>query len=440
MGTKIEFFAIYLGLYSSAFVFTVIFPYASEMVMGFGTTSDKNGTGYWVGLLATSLMVGRTISSPIWGLLIDKWGRKPVTQIGLFMMILLSISFGLSPSLFWALFFRFLLGCFSPLMISSRTILSEICSKEEISSAMAWYNLSWNIGSISGNLIGGVLSNPESKGITNNELFTNYPYLLPNLFPAVICLIAFILGQKYLRETMKNKNETFLTDKQRTIKEILLDKKIFPALTTCLIMSFSSTCFQELITLYSWAKTESGGLELSTNEIGYLLGGINLVLLFFQRQFYMTFYKKLGNIKLSQYSLITWTVIISSLPITSTIENQYFKYSFLFLVCLLWYLADFVLFTSIFVILNNSVPSNELARLNGSIISLNCLGRMLAPTTIGTTFALSVNSGLTFPLNYAFSFYLIASVLIVGVFCSFKLGSEETSEDKNEIALTEIEE
>ena len=50
---------------------------------------------------------------------------------------------------------------------------------------------------------------------------------------------------------MKNKNETFLTDKQRTIKEILLDKKIFPALTTCLIMSFSSTCFQELITLYS---------------------------------------------------------------------------------------------------------------------------------------------------------------------------------------------
>ena len=39
-------FTIYAGIYVTAFVFTLVFPFASEMVMVFEVTNDKNKTGY----------------------------------------------------------------------------------------------------------------------------------------------------------------------------------------------------------------------------------------------------------------------------------------------------------------------------------------------------------------------------------------------------------
>ena len=186
MVSKIEFFTIYFGFFSAAFAFTVVFPFVNEMIMNFGATTDKDKTGYWAGLIASSLMLGRAIFSPIWGYILDTLGRKPSTQFGLISQSILSIAFGFGTSVIWAMITRFLMGALTPLMMSARTIIGEICKGDEMNNAMAWLTITWNIGSISGSFFGGIFSNPEAKGYISSGIFADYPYLLVNLTPAYI--------------------------------------------------------------------------------------------------------------------------------------------------------------------------------------------------------------------------------------------------------------
>lgn len=66
-------------------------------------TSATNASGYYAGYVSSAFMVGRVGSSYFWGRFADRHGRLPVIYMGLISMVVLSIAFGLSTSLLWAL-------------------------------------------------------------------------------------------------------------------------------------------------------------------------------------------------------------------------------------------------------------------------------------------------------------------------------------------------
>ena len=421
MTKKIELLVAYLGMYAAALVFTVIFPFASDMVMKFGGASDRDSTGFWVGMIATSLMIGRVVSSPIWGYIIDIWGRKSVTQFALFCMIILQVSFGLCNSILSAMIIRLLIGLTAPLMISSKTLVSELW-KDNIPEAMVWITITWNIGSISGSVFGGVLSDPNSSGLTNSSFFEDYPYFLCSLIPGMICLIAFILGFIYLRETLVKSGPNLLLRKSRSIKQITFDPKVFPILMTYLINSYNSTAFQELITLFAWAKRKSGGLEYSPAQIGYLLGISSIGLLFVQRNLYLWLKNKLGVLKLGilSWALIPFVTLI--IPLVSFIGNDAVLFISIIFLCFIWLFLEFCICTCAMVALNNSVPYWELGRITGISMSLNCFSRAFAPAFMGSLFAATIkNSALPHPLNYSMGFYSLAAVQCCGYWFFIKV-------------------
>lgn len=89
-------FGIYLSSLANAMVFTVLIPFASKMVMKLGLSDNRSTTGTWVGILTFSLMLGRTITSPIWGHICDSWGRRPTMIAGIVSIALFSLLFGFS--------------------------------------------------------------------------------------------------------------------------------------------------------------------------------------------------------------------------------------------------------------------------------------------------------------------------------------------------------
>lgn len=435
---QIELFIVYQGMYCSAFVFTVIFPYASQLVMEFGMATDRNTTGYWVGLIASSLMLGRVLSSTAWGYILDCWGRKPVTQLAVFSMTILCIAFGIAQSMATAMIVRFLLGLFTPIGISSRIIITELLQGQDISSAMAWFVISWNIGSISGSLFGGILANPP-EGFFTQGIFEKYPFLLPNLLPSAICIITLVLGQVYLRETLVKVDQEKYAG--RSLWKIAIGPKVFPILFLYLIQSFIGTSFQELITLFAWAKKSSGGLELETKYIGLLLGGSNFALLMFQRRAYVYLVNTIGNPAITKYSLFFLSIFTSLIPLTGLLTNDYIKFSLLPILCIIWYFSEFILCTSLVVQLNTSVHPSELGRITGFSMTLNCIARMIAPTSTGFLFARTINSSLPQPFNTSCSYYLLSCMTLLGLAASKKLEkTSEKSPNPSEIALVEIEE
>ena len=439
---KLELVIVYLGMYCAAFTFTVVFPFASEMVMSFGVASNRDSTGFWVGLLATSIMVGRVVSSPIWGSLIDIWGRKVVTQFSLISMSVLQTLFGLCTSITPALIIRLSLGLLSPLMISSKTIAAELL-KDNIADAMIWITITWNIGSISGSFFGGILSNPNSKGLTSGSFFEDRPFFLCCLLPSIICLITFALSSVYLRETLvKYEKGNLLSPNLRSIKEILLDPVVLPICVVYGILSFNATAFQELITLYCWAKRKSGGLELSSQQIGYILGISNFGLLFIQRNLFLFFSNKVGMLGLCKWGFFLLPFFSLSVPLSSLIENEDLCFAYMIFVCIFWYFADFSVCTAILVVMNHSVPNYELGKLNGATMSINCLLRALAPVTIGSLFAFTItNDNLHNPINYSICFYFLVIVQFLGLYFSLKISSstqEAYKEATSEIPLVEM--
>ena len=419
---RIELLTIYLGMYASSLVYTLIFPFANEMIIYFGVTSDRNATGFWVGLLASALMLGRVISSPIWGCIIDSWGRKPVTQLALASMAILCILFGISTSMIYALVIRFLLGVLTPLTISSKTLLSDLYKGQSMNSAMAWVSIAWNLGSISGSVFGGILSNPGEKDLISGGLFVDYPYLLANLVPSIVCIISLALGFVFLKETLV-KGSVQEQGNNKTLLQIATQPQVYPLLFIQVVLGFSYTGFQELIALLSWAEADSGGLQLTTTQIGYLLGASNLLLLLFQRQLYVYLARVMGNIMIPRYGLFAAPFVSILVPLSGLIHDTYAKFTVLLFLCMLWFFLDFATNTATMVLMNESVHPEELGRLNGINVSMVCAIRMISPIAVGYTFALAIESWLPQPFNYSCGFYLVAIAQCVGLLFTFKIQS-----------------
>jgi MFS family permease len=263
----------YMGVFIGSITFTIVFPFANEMVMSFGVVSDKDKTGTYVGIMASSLMFSRTISSPFWGYVIDKWGRKKVTQFSLISSLVLCFVFGLSNNFVFAVVIRFLIGALTPITISSRTILGDLFKGREASSGMAGFSIAWGMGSVSGGFLGGILANKAYINTRLGWVFVEYPFLLVNLVPSLMSLVALVLGELYLRDDLVKNEENLIESNSRNMKELLLDTKLLVLLSMSFLLSYNSTGFQELIVLFFWAKRDSGGLEINTQQIGYITGG-----------------------------------------------------------------------------------------------------------------------------------------------------------------------
>ncbi|CAG9333238.1 unnamed protein product [Blepharisma stoltei] len=407
-------FATYLGLFANAVVYTIIIPFGSKMVSAFGMANDRDSTGTWVGILTFVLMFGRTIASPFWGIICDKWGRKPVMIVGTLSNVILSIAFGFSSSFIWALLVRFFLGIMTPLTMVVKTLLSELCPGE--SNAIAWQIVMWQMGLIGGNIIGGLLEDPKSSGLIKSGIFADYPFLLPNFFAAIMSAVALVLLIPFLEETLQKNNDDELSLSQgRSYWKIVTDPLVKRLVSVYFILSGNLTAFQELISLWCWASISKGGFEMNPSEIGMILAISSAILLLFQKCSYNWLVERSGLVSICSYSLLFSSPFLMIMPIASVFnEYLWLKWISLTCVCMAWYFITFISNTSIMTISNNSVISKERGRMNGIFMSMGSLARSVSPLFFGFLFAKSIEIDWIFPFDYALSFYLMAIFSSIG--------------------------
>jgi Major Facilitator Superfamily len=157
-------------------------------------------------------MLGRFLTSYKWGVISDRIGRKPVLLLGITSVLVFSVAFGLSTSLWFAIVSRFLLGLGNGIVGVSKTCISEICGREHEVRGMGIMLGCWSISFIIGPALGGVLADPcqQYPGIfKGGGLFQQFPYLLPNLFSAAVCSIALAVVHCYVPETLTAATSSF---------------------------------------------------------------------------------------------------------------------------------------------------------------------------------------------------------------------------------------
>ncbi|KAF5177895.1 Zinc induced facilitator-like [Thalictrum thalictroides] len=82
-------------------------------------------------------MFGRALTSIFWGVIADRYGRKPVILICTVSVVLFNTLFGLSTSFWMAVVIRFLLGCMNGLLGPMQAYASEVSREEHQALALS---------------------------------------------------------------------------------------------------------------------------------------------------------------------------------------------------------------------------------------------------------------------------------------------------------------
>jgi MFS family permease len=391
-----------------------MYPYASNMVMDFGLTEDRSATGYYAGFLCGGIMLGRAIGAPFWGYAADKYGRKPTLLISLSSIIGGSLVFGMAPSFAVAAVSLFIAGLFCTLAVVCKTCVSEVTPPALQAKGMSCYTLGWYYGQIAGYSVGGLLVHPEKTGIVTGGLFARFPYLLPNLICSVLGLIALIGVIFFFKETLPPPKPSS-SSPSVSLPPASRPFSAFRSANICSMVCmysihvFCNTGFVETYPLWCWSSKDKGGLSFDPQEIGGTLTISYIAMICVQSVLYSRMVKWLGLIGVIKASSIAMIPVLLGFPFIGVLrETQWMLKAALVIGCLLYYLLGFNIFTSIFVLTNNSVLQGDRAKVNGCQMAIGYIVKGFTPLLIGNLFAFTSQNGGFFPFDYHFVFTLLA--------------------------------
>ncbi|KAI0178391.1 major facilitator superfamily domain-containing protein [Pestalotiopsis sp. NC0098] len=190
--------------FSEPIAFNSILAYTYVMVQDLNGGDDTDAS-FYAGLLVSAYAVAEALTSMGWGILSDRYGRKPVVLFGLVGVAISSLIFGLAQSYWVALLARFVGGALNGNVSVMQTMVAEMVKNPDHEPrAYAVQPFVWTLGGIIGSAMGGFLAQPARfypSVFPADGLFGRYPYLLPNLVAVVVIALAILQGIFFLEET-----------------------------------------------------------------------------------------------------------------------------------------------------------------------------------------------------------------------------------------------
>ena len=177
-----------------------ISPYLPEMASSFPEV-DPAEVGMYVGLIASAFALAQFATNFMWGWLSDKIGRKPIILLGTFLTAAGFVMFGFCRTLWQAILVQAFMGLVNGNQGVVSTCLGEITDRSNQSRAFKYLPVIYGIGGITGPIVGGLLV--SRKSIFNPDKPNPYPYLLPNLFSAVVLMVDLVLTMIFLKESLE---------------------------------------------------------------------------------------------------------------------------------------------------------------------------------------------------------------------------------------------
>ena len=239
----------WLGSFLTGACISLVVPFMPIFVEQLGV--EPSQVTFYSGLAISVSAISAACVSPLWGILADRYGRKPMMiRAGLAMTITMG-GLAFVPNVFWLLALRLLNGVFTGYVPNATALIASQVPKDKSGYALGTLSSGVVAGTLTGPFVGGMIAEvfgirnvflmvggflflaailtiffikedfqpvPKEKSLPTKELFTSvkYPYLLFNLFVTsfVIQVAAQSVGPilaLYIRDLGQNENLLFVS-------------------------------------------------------------------------------------------------------------------------------------------------------------------------------------------------------------------------------------
>ena len=480
-------------MFTYSYLVISVFSYAGYLTVDLlPTTADPNtGGGVWAGLVGTSFMLGRAATAIVWVRVADSCGRRPVLVVSLVLSTVLSILFGLAQTYAGVLMLRFAMGCGNGILPTIKTIVSDWAAAggDEKTEAQNMGRVigMWAFGFLVSPALSGFLAEPlqqyptlrqslcSEKCSWLGQVLEKYPFLLPNVLGALLCLLSLAVVVGWVPETLpfrhQGEKSLFLcfhrtpsstsytpvsTKDESSRAESVLQNDGHESdhsedgasghvtmadlwsrrhLRHILLLDWLA-CFVELLMdegFPLFCMSPLAGFGMAEKQIGQLLSLCGLVYVVCQLFVYDALYGRVGLDGSVRWSSALSGPVLLLVPLSLIMNDgtlSWTTFVFLGFISAMYRVFSFCFFSSISVLANRAVPSSQRATMNG----LSGLGasvvKGLGPACAGWLVSTSV--------TWLGS---VASVLIFGVLgglgilvtvTSFVICSEQNQEQSGE--------
>ncbi|KAI3445203.1 hypothetical protein Pfo_001868 [Paulownia fortunei] len=436
---------IWIIVLSSALTISSLFPFLYFMIRDFQIAKREEDIGYYAGFIGSSYMLGRALTSVLWGAISDRYGRKPVIIIGSATIVVFNTLFGLSVNFWMAITTRFLLGSLNGLLGPIKAYACETVREEYQSLGLSAVSTAWGTGLIIGPALGGFLAQPAEKfpGIfASDSFFARFPYLLPcliiSLFAAVVTIACF-----WIPETLHTHNSEKISSQgsydalesatqgsdekeglggqKSTSKESLI--KNWPLMSSILVycvFSLHDMAYTEIFSLWAESPRRLGGLSYTTEDVGTVLAISGLGLLVFQSSLYPLVEKIMGPIKLSRILGIISIPLLTSYHYIAMLSGITLS---IVLNCasLLKNVLSISIVTGLFILQNKAVDQHQRGAANGIAMTLMSLFKAAGPAGGGALFSWGQKrQHADFLPGDQMVFFILNVIEAIGVLLTFK--------------------
>ncbi|XP_057980961.1 protein ZINC INDUCED FACILITATOR-LIKE 1 [Malania oleifera] len=409
-----ELFSVWMVVLCTALPISSLFPFLYFMIRDFGIAKRDEDIGYYAGYVGSSFMFGRALTSVFWGVVSDRYGRKPVIIIGTFTVVVFNTLFGLSLNFWMAISTRFLLGSLNGLLGPIKAYAAEIFRDEHQALGLSAISTAWGLGLIVGPALGGFLAQPAEKYpslFAKESLFGRFPYFLPclciSLFALVVCIASFRLPETLHMHDKVNESqddsydaleaascESNVNEKTKDIEgrgppskqSLIKNWPLMSSIIVYCVFSLHDMAYTEIFSLWAVSPRNYGGLSYTTQDVGEVLAISGFGLLVFQLSLYPFVEKILGPIVICRIAGVLSILLLSSYPLMAMLSG--FSLTLVLnSASVLKNVLSVSIITGTFLLQNKAVDQHQRGAANGISMTAMSLFKAAGPAGGGALFS-----------------------------------------------------
>ena len=335
--------------------------------------------GTTVGYLTAAFAIAQLIVSPIAGKAVDKYGRKIMIVLGLFIFGISEFLFGLGKTI-EVLFISRILGGISAafIMPAVTAFIADITTMETRPKALGYMSAAISTGFIIGPGIGGFLA----------DIGTRVPFYFAGALGTTAAILSLIL----LKEPARNQENLENESGQKSGFKRIFAPMYFIAFILIFVASFGLAAFESFFSLFVDHK-----FGFTPTDIAIIITGSAIFGAIAQVALFDRLAQKWGEIKLIRYTLVLSAILVFLM----TTVSSYF--AILLVTCFVF--VGFDLFRPAVTSYLSKIAGNEQGFVGGMNSMFTSLANIFGPILGGMLFDIDIN----------YPYYFATVVLIIGV-------------------------